>query len=89
VGSARVAVGACIVHLMHVTAPANTERLSRRDAARYLSVAPRTLARWAWQGRGPRYARLGDVRGRTLYSLEDLEAWLETRKQTPTAKPRG
>lgn len=55
--------------------------LSRRDAAAFLGVTTGTLARWAVQGKGPRYARSGKTRGKVWYSVADLAAWLEAHKQ--------
>ena len=40
-------------------------------AERWL-VSPRTLEQWRWQGRGPRYLKIG---GRVIYRLEDVEAF--------------
>ncbi|WP_083528046.1 helix-turn-helix transcriptional regulator [Curtobacterium ammoniigenes] len=55
------------------------EMLPSYAAARYLGVAPRTLANWRSRGtafgdRGPRAFALG---GRVVYSQQDLDAWLE------------
>lgn len=55
--------------------------LSRRDAAAFLGITTGTLARWAVQGKGPRYARSGKTRGKVWYSPADLTAWLEAHKQ--------
>lgn len=55
---------------------------SRREAASFLGVTTTTMARWAQQGRGPRYARSGDTRGKVWYALADLEAWLEEHKRS-------
>ena len=65
-----------------------TTLYTRDEAARRLHVAPNTLRRWAHLGRGPRFVRTGDVRGRTLYAEDDLAAWLEQRKQTPATSAR-
>lgn len=65
---------------MHLDTSPQREHLTREQAAAYLSVAPKTLARWAAQSRGPRYARSGDRRGRCWYAVRDLDAWLESRK---------
>jgi hypothetical protein len=75
---------------MHVVAAP----LRRREAARYLGVTESCLGRWAWQGKGPRYSRSGPVRGRVLYAIADLDAWLEASKygpavDKPDAEPRG
>ena len=60
------------------------ETLTRDAAARLLGLKPATLARWATKGRGPRFARTGAVRGRCLYSVVDLQGWLEMRKNATT-----
>ena len=66
-----------------------TTLYTRDEAARRLHVAPNTLRRWAHLGRGPRFVRTGDVRGRTLYAEDDLAAWLQERKQPPAATTKG
>ena len=48
-------------------------RLSRKDAARYLGRAEKTLAMWALQGKGPRQVKVG---GRVFYYQEDLDAFI-------------
>lgn len=48
-------------------------RMSRRDAARYLGLAEKTLAIWACEGRGPKGYKVG---GRVFYFLDDLEAYV-------------
>jgi Helix-turn-helix domain len=35
-------------------------------------ISPRTLEQWRWQGRGPRFLKIG---GRVLYRLIDIEAY--------------
>lgn len=47
-------------------------RLTRKDAARYLGRAPRTLADWGRLGLGPRSHMVG---GRRFYMLDDLKAF--------------
>jgi hypothetical protein len=71
-------------YTMHVAMP-ELELFTRVEAARRCRLAPGTLKRLAAEGRGPRYSRTGDVRGRCLYAASDLIAWLEDRKQTPRA----
>lgn len=61
------------------------ETYSRPEAARRLGVAAGTLKRWAAEGRGPRYARTGKVKGKAIYSAADLAAWLAEHKTTPRA----
>ena len=48
-------------------------RLTRRDAARYLGRATKTLAMWAMEGKGPRSVLVG---GRRFYFKDDLDAFV-------------
>lgn len=48
-------------------------RLRRSDAARYLGVAPSTLANWKLKGLGPRPLK---VAGRCFYWIADLDAFI-------------
>lgn len=64
-------------------ATASAELLTRKAAAEYLNLRPRTLARYAQMSRGPRYLRTGDQKGRVFYRLADLDAWLESRAVEP------
>jgi hypothetical protein len=47
-------------------------RLRRAEAARFLGLAPATMAAWAVRGVGPLPRRVG---GRVFYYLKDLEAF--------------
>ena len=40
-------------------------------AARWL-ISERTLEQWRWQGKGPRYLKIG---ARVVYRLADIEAY--------------
>lgn len=40
-------------------------------AERWL-LSPRTLEQWRWQGKGPRFLKVG---ARVVYRLEDVEAF--------------
>ncbi|WP_114393545.1 helix-turn-helix transcriptional regulator [Oleisolibacter albus] len=51
--------------------------LTQTDLARRWRISPRTLERWRWLGRGPKYLKIG---GRVVYRLEDIEAF-EAEKQ--------
>jgi excisionase family DNA binding protein len=48
---------------------------TRREVADFTRVSAPTLARWASEGKGPKYRRAG---GRVLYQREDVLAWLES-----------
>ncbi|PIR38111.1 MAG: hypothetical protein COV35_07680 [Alphaproteobacteria bacterium CG11_big_fil_rev_8_21_14_0_20_39_49] len=42
------------------------------ELAKRWCVSTRTLERWRWLGRGPKYLKIG---GRVVYRLEDIEAY--------------
>ncbi len=49
-------------------------RMTRRDAARYLGNAEKTLAMWELQGKGPPSVKVG---GRRFYFKDDLDAFVQ------------
>jgi hypothetical protein len=69
---------------MHVSMP-ELDLYTRDEAARVCRLAPGTLKRLASEGRGPRYSRSGEKRGRCLYAAADLIQWLAERKTSPGA----
>ncbi len=70
---------------MHVTMTTpEAEVLTRREAAGRLGLSEKTLKRYASEGRGPRYSRTGDVRGRVMYRVSDLVEWLDQRRVSRT-----
>ncbi len=48
-------------------------RLARKDAAKYLGRAEKTLAMWEMEGKGPRSVLVG---GRRFYFKDDLDAFI-------------
>jgi hypothetical protein len=46
--------------------------LDQNDLANRWLLSPRTLEQWRWQGRGPRYLKIG---GRVVYRISDVEAF--------------
>ena len=59
------------------------EKLNTRQAAEYIGVAKRTLDKWRlnqYQGRGPKYIRLGYKTIR--YTKTELDKWLKKRERT-------
>jgi hypothetical protein len=55
--------------------PLPAKNLRTEAAARYLTLDPATLADWRGEpGKGPLYRKIG---GRVVYSVADLDAWLE------------
>ena len=49
-----------------------TLHVDQKDLARRWRMSPRTLEQWRWQGRGPRFLKIG---GRVVYRLADIEAF--------------
>lgn len=50
--------------------------LSPADAAVYLGVGYSTLKKWRSEGRGPKYAKVGNS---VLYRPSDLDAFVESK----------
>ena len=48
---------------------------TRRQVAEYTQTSIPTLARWAGEGRGPKFIRLG---GAVRYPRESVLAWLDS-----------
>ena len=58
------------------------EYLTRGQAAEYcikqgLPVSPKTLAKYACVGGGPKFRKFGTMR--VIYKIEDLDEWIELR----------
>jgi predicted DNA-binding transcriptional regulator AlpA len=54
--------------------------LSVKDAAEYLGLSPHTLYVWRHRRQGPPSFRMGP-RGRVMYRLQVLEAWVQEQEQ--------
>ncbi|MFX6972998.1 helix-turn-helix domain-containing protein, partial [Acinetobacter baumannii] len=52
------------------------------EAARYLSLSPRTLEKHRTYGTGPAYRKIG---GRVVYAVADLNAWADVGFRTSTS----
>ena len=52
------------------------------EAARFLSMSPRTLEKHRSYGTGPAYRKLG---GRVVYAIADLQAWADLGFHNSTA----
>ncbi|MBM3952647.1 MAG: helix-turn-helix domain-containing protein [Rhodospirillales bacterium] len=50
----------------------NSPFLNQIELAGRWRLSHRTLERWRWQGRGPRYLKIG---GRVVYRAEDIDAY--------------
>jgi predicted DNA-binding transcriptional regulator AlpA len=54
------------------------------EAARFVGLSIRTLEKHRIYGTGPRYSKLG---GRVVYSLEELQAWVDKGAKASTSDP--
>ena len=48
------------------------QHLDQKALAERWLLSPRTLEQWRWQGKGPRFLKVG---ARVVYRLEDVEAF--------------
>ena len=58
--------------------------LNQKDLADRWLISPRTLEQWRWQGRGPRYLKIG---GRVVYRLSDIEVFEGANLHSNTVGP--
>lgn len=58
-----------------------SEKLSPRQAAKYLGFSVPTLERWRRSGVGPKFVKLGG--NRVAYLQKHLDEYVESRVQTP------
>ena len=56
--------------------------IDEREAAKLLSVAPRTLQYWRWAGRGPAFVKIG---GAVRYHRRDLDDFVSRGRREPSA----
>lgn len=56
--------------------------LRTAEAARYLSLSPRTLEKHRTYGTGPAYRKIG---GRVVYAVADLKAWADVGTRISTS----
>ena len=59
--------------------------LDNEEAARFLSLSPRTLEKHRVVGGGPRFRKFGR---RVVYALTDLETWANARSCESTSDPQ-
>ena len=59
--------------------------LNNDEAARFLSLSPRTLEKHRVVGGGPRFRKFGR---RVVYALTDLETWANARSCESTSDPQ-
>lgn len=66
-----------------IDTPAVNRRMSRAEAAEYVSVSKETLATWAVRGGGPAFIKAGS---KVIYLQSDLDAWMNSRRISCTAE---
>ncbi len=64
--------------------PVPTRHLNQRELAERWNISSRTLERWRWLGKGPRYLKIG---GRCVYALADVEAFESEQRRQSTSAP--
>ena len=52
---------------------ANKSLIKEAEAAEYLGLSPKTLARWRWAGKGPVFHKFGSA---VRYSIGELESFV-------------
>ncbi len=62
----------------------NPALLREADAARRLGTSVRTLQKWRWNGKGPRFVRLSRA---VRYDPADLDAFIAVGRRMSTSDP--
>jgi hypothetical protein len=60
--------------------------LNQKGLAERWQMSPRTLEQWRWQGKGPKFLKIG---GRVVYRLEDIDAFEAANLHMNTIGPIG
>ncbi len=58
--------------------------VNEAEAAHLLSLSVKTLRRWRWAGKGPRFLKLGAA---VRYDSADLTAFIEAGRRNSTSDP--
>ena len=58
--------------------------VNEAEAAHLLSLSVKTLRRWRWAGKGPRFLKLGAA---VRYDPADLSAFIEAGRRSSTSDP--
>ena len=58
--------------------------VNEAEAAHMLSLSVKTLRRWRWAGKGPRFLKLGAA---VRYDSADLTAFIEAGRRNSTSDP--
>ena len=60
------------------------QHLDQKQLAERWLISQRTLEQWRWQGRGPRYLKIGR---RVIYRMSDIDAFESARVHSNTNGP--
>jgi Helix-turn-helix domain len=60
------------------------QHLDQKQLAERWLISQRTLEQWRWQGRGPRYLKIGR---RVIYRMSDIDAFESGRVHSNTNGP--
>ena len=63
-----------------------SRHLNQTELAERWDLSPRTLEQWRWQGKGPRYLKIG---GRVVYPIVEIEAFEAASLHANTVGPIG
>ncbi len=64
----------------------SSNNLTTPQAARYLNFEETTLEQWRWNGRGPRFVKIGR---HVRYRLSDLDAFIQERVFASTTEAQA
>jgi hypothetical protein len=67
---------------MVITSDVFNRPLNEREAAQILGLNVKTLRRWRWAGKGPRFLKMGSA---VRYERADLEAYKAAARRTSTS----
>lgn len=57
--------------------------LNTKQAAKLLSLSPKTLENWRCSGSGPKFTKIGRL---VMYNIGDLNRWIDARKHWNTSE---
>ena len=72
-----------------ISAGKTTVLLDTRQAAKHLDQRPANLEKWRFRGKGPKFLRMGGMRGKVRYRLSDLQEYLEQCVVVPSEQQKA
>jgi excisionase family DNA binding protein len=65
--------------------PVDGSLLTEKEAAHHLNLSHRTLQRWRWSGRGPRFIKVGAA---VRYERHELDRFVDDSRRSSTSDRR-